>query len=93
MQIPGFTAEAALYEKSANYRTSRTHIQAGGAVELALATVCEPTCGCNIFDFPVPTCARLCIDHPFDIPYAVECDPSECTPPCQNCCPPGCVTC
>jgi hypothetical protein len=35
MKLPGFTAEAALYEKTANYQMSRTDIQAGGAVQLA----------------------------------------------------------
>ncbi len=35
MKAPGFTAEATLYEKSANYRMSRTDIQRGGAVEPA----------------------------------------------------------
>jgi len=96
MQIPGFTAEAALYEKSANYRTSRTHIQAGGAVQPA--TACE-ACSCR-FDpalgFPVPTCAKLCVDHVNGEPYVVECDPSDCDPPCPPCCslgPPGCFMC
>jgi hypothetical protein len=34
-RIPGFTAEAALYEKYANYLMLRTVIQTGSAVELA----------------------------------------------------------
>jgi hypothetical protein len=35
MRLPGFTAEAALYQKRVNYRVPSTDIRLGEAVELA----------------------------------------------------------
>ena len=100
MNTPKFTAEASLYLSNRPYASLAFTFGTGSVVaplhQANLARpVCEPTCGCNTYDYPVPTCAKLCIDHPRGDPYAVECDPSECNPPCQgqNCCSPGCVQC
>jgi len=77
MNMPGYSAGASLYLSSRLYAGSG---HARGSIEVIVPAymVCEPTCGCNIYDFPEPTCAKLCIDRPRGEPFAVECDPSEC---------------
>jgi hypothetical protein len=90
MALLGFTAEISIYKTSSHYRSffSTTSGASGGV--FPQYPVCTD-CVWNTYDYPVPTCAKLCIDAPRQLEYPVECDPSECPP--RNCCPPGCVTC
>jgi hypothetical protein len=96
MKIPGFEAEASIYRSSNTYRNaSYSGAEVGRGVAPQLREVCTG-CVWNTYDFPTPTCAKLCREiprpgQPLPQEYPVECDPSEC--PARNCCPPGCVNC
>ena len=111
MNMPYFTAEASLYKSVVHYKlngnvrfqsdastfvSSSAGIKGGVLPQFRLACT---RCVWNTFDFPVPTCAKLCRvptppGQPQPMEFPVECDPSECPPrPPSNCCPQGCVHC
>lgn len=86
MTIPGFTAEASLYKTIRQYTLAVEWSSAAylHSVHPARYPVCG-SCGCDTYDFGVPgTCAKICIDRPFGDAYPIECDPSQCNPPCDK---------
>ena len=93
LRIPGFNAEASLYDSPAAYRSTggsrfvRSGTQTSGThiVRPAAPYFCGD-CTCNTYDFGEPgTCARLCIDTIHGEPYAVQClGKDACTPPCDQ---------
>jgi hypothetical protein len=90
MNMPGFAAEASIYSASRPYRSLLPGTSGTGRGILPQFPVCSK-CVWNTYDYPVPTCAKLCVDALRHLEYPVECDPSQCPP--RNCCPPGCVQC
>jgi hypothetical protein len=88
MNMPAFSAEASLAKTSMHYRIGTQRVRAiDGSVVYPAARVCG-ACECDTYDYGQPgTCAKLCINGPYQEPYPVLCAPSECNPPCGGCGP------
>jgi hypothetical protein len=92
MRMPGFSAEASMYDTHQTY-TSVPFTT--GDTRKGVLPQGFPVCGrCtwNTYDFGVPTCAKLCIDRVLDYEYTMPCPAGSCGPQ-PNCCPTGCVRC
>ena len=85
MNMPAFSAEASLAKTSMHHRMGAQSAIAGSIVYPA-ARVCG-ACECDTYDYGQPTCAKLCINGPYQEPYPILCSPSECNPPCGGCGP------
>jgi hypothetical protein len=96
MSIPGFTEEASVYQSSGRYTAVFGAHDSGRVLSQLITTpvkypLCQD-CIWDTFDYPTPTCAQLCIDGPIsqgNLPYPVECDPSQCPQRCFRCLPRG----
>jgi hypothetical protein len=97
MSMPGFSAEASIGGSRGTYRvglTSGTETRGSVLLQILHPIYCGP-CVWDVYDFGVPTCAKICKTYDPTLQKYVEtveqCDPSQC--PSSNCCPPGCVQC